>query len=719
MQRISTILLTVFALSIVASASDEDPFNVDFRCGWGSYFRPMEWTPLEIELGGTAELTEPFAGSLTVSSQQDGLNTLNITNEFVLTPDLRLHLPLVTKLAFTANKCDVTIRDDRGRVQWDQPFNLWDYSTGARFLTSVGENDLLIGLVGRGRFGLLKLPSQSVCRFGAGTGSVYVGYKLPNMVPWDWTGFVSLDLLVLYDPDWELFKPQQAKAIVQWISNGGRLLVVLGSHPLSPGSPLAQFLPFELQEVRQIAVQPGTLEEWGLVSDEPETVSAWPLTPKRETRFYDAETYDTDECLFATACVGFGRVGILAFDPSAMSDAQTGSRSQFWASRIQEILKDGVSVASRSRSRGRPMSGLMNRSIEFAAQPAAVQRNRGRNQNRFDVGQAYGANNAVMEYLYQGIKPLSIWWVILLLTTLAILLGPLDYMLLKRMGRLPLTWLTCTFWIALFTVGAYYGVQALRGGDMELRVVSVVDGIKDSDHTWSTSYCGLFAPYSDDYKLTGLQDNQWWSGIAPTQQSLYQHNRETGGRRIYCMQHDGGNIPYSLPINIWTIQCLLNEAPVQKALFAAEVQRQGEEIVVDLVNESESAIVNAYVFLQHNLGVNLGPVLAGASKQFRRKSIRMSIWDSFDLGRYNSFSSGQRNRSRRFRNKDAFFAQGCMQRTRAMSNYLAHGAAVVCAEYDKAPLSFAVDVRSCKESHVQLARLVVFPKEQKEETVND
>lgn len=719
MLRISTILLTISVMSIGASASDEDPFNLDFRCGWGTYYRPMEWTPLEIELGGTAELTEPFAGSVTISSKQDGLNTLNVTHKFVLTPDLRLRLPLVTKLAFNANKCDVTIKNDRGRVQWDQEFNLWDFTTGSRFLTSVAENDLLIGLVGRGKFGLLRLSSKSVCNFSTGTGKVYVGHKLPNMVPWDWTGFVSLDLLVLYDPDWGLFKTQQMKAIVEWVSNGGKLLVVLGSHPLPPANPIAQFLPFELQDVKQVAITQRILRKWNLAPDEQETVTAWPLVPKSDARYYEARTYDIDECLFATAYAGFGRVAVLAFDPSTMSDSQTGLAAQFWVSRIQEILKDADSAVPRRRAGRQTPSSRMGRSIAFAPDPDKAMGNQRRNMGRFDVGQAQGANNAVMEFLYEGIKPLSIWWVIFLLATLAVLLGPVDYIMLKRKGRLPLTWLTCTFWIALFTVGAYYGVQALRGGDMELRVVSVVDGIEGGDHAWSTDYCGLFAPYSDDYRLKGLQNNQWWSGIAPTEQSIYQHNQEAAGRRIYCLQHDGGNVPYSLPINIWTIQCLLNESPVQKLPFTAEVQWQGDQIVVDIVNESESPIDNAYVFLTDNRGVNLGPVEAGESKQFRKKAVRMGIWDSFDSGRYRNTSNRQRNYLGKFKNKDAFFAQGSLQRTQALSDYLACGAAVVCAEYTQAPLSFAVDAQSCKETHLQLARLVVFPKEQKEETIND
>ncbi|MHC4370398.1 MAG: hypothetical protein ACYSW8_22535, partial [Planctomycetota bacterium] len=413
MLRFSAILLAVGVLSAAASAKDEDPFNVDFRPGWEGYFRPMEWTPLEIELGGTSELTEPFAGSVTISSQQDGLNTMNITNNFVLTPDLRLRLPLVTKLAFTADKCDVTIRDDRGRAQWNQEFSLWDYSTRARIFTSINENDLLIGLVGRGKFGLMKLPSQSMCRASSGSGNVYVGYKLPAMVPWDWTGFVSLDLLVLYDPDWALFKPQQLKAIVQWVSNGGKLLVVLGSHPLPASNPIAQFLPFELQDLRQVTVSRGILQQWDLTHDEPETVPAWSLVPKSDARYYEASTYDIDDCLFATAYAGFGRVSVLAFDPATMSDRQTSQNALFWISRIQEILRDDAVLARTSRNgRSLPAGG---RNIVFAMDTEKARANRNRNQGRFDVGQAQGANNAVMEWLYQGIKPLSIWWVILLL----------------------------------------------------------------------------------------------------------------------------------------------------------------------------------------------------------------------------------------------------------------------------------------------------------------
>jgi hypothetical protein len=716
MLRVWLVLLTfpVLVIGAAAEEEDDDPFNVDFFCGWGGYYRPMEWTPVEIGISST--LTEPFAGVITVSAQQDGLNTMNVNHEFVLTPDMPLHLPLVTKFAFTADKCSVRLVDkERGRTQWSQEYELWGTNLDSRFITVVYENDLLIGLVGNGKFGLLRLPKQSKSRSVKGQGEVYVGNKLPRMVPWDWTGFVPLDLLILCDPDWNQFNTQQLNVIAQWISNGGKLLLVPGSNPLASTNPIARLLPLELQDVKQMTVPPEILARLGLTGGQAETVTGWSLIPKSGADFYQVETNDDGECLFATGYVGFGRVGVLAFDPATMSDRQRDKSGPFWVHCIKEVLEYADSLPFRT-SAARLQSNQISRTIQSVRDTEIESDRRGR--NRFEIGWAHAANNAVMDFLYQQIRPLSIWWVILLLITLAVLLGPVDYKLLKRIDRLPLTWLTCAFWIILFTVGAYYGVQAIRAGDMELRVVSVLDGIKNSNHAWSTQFCGLFAPYSDDYRLENLQENQWWSGIAPTQERIWQQSTQVGGRRIYCFQHDGGNLPYSIPINIWDVQCLLNESSVQEMPFDAEVQIQGDEIVIDIVNQSEIPILKGgCVLLSNDRGFILDDSIGGGqSRRFSGKSHRMGISDDYSSGRYQQYYSRRGSSSISFKKEDAFFAQGCLQRTQAMSAYLACGAAVISVEYDHAPISFGLKDRTYKRNHIQLARLVVFPKEQQEET---
>ncbi|MEJ2701201.1 MAG: hypothetical protein P8Z79_02040 [Sedimentisphaerales bacterium] len=709
MLRFLPVLFIVSALCLPACATEDDPFSVDLVCGWRGYYRPMEWTPVELQVGGGSELTEPWAGSITISTQQDGLNTMNVTHQFVLTPEVRLRMPLVTKMAFGVNRCGVRIDNEQGRTQWQHDFDLYDLTFRQRFMTAVQDNDLLIGLVGRGGFGLLRLPRQSICRSGGERGKVYVGDKLPGMVPWDWTGFVPLDVLVLYDPDWSLFKPQQLNAIAEWVSNGGRLMLVLGNHPLAPVNPIASLLPCVPRDRKAVSIPPDLLAKWDLNTDESEKVAAWSLIPKSEARLYRTETNASDDCLFVTGYSGFGRVAVLPFDPALMTNKQAVNSARFWVSRLSEILGDDLATSYGNQPR--PVStGGISRGIVFVEDADKAFDNR-RQQYRFQAGRAHTANNSIMEFLYQGIEPLSIWWVILLLMGLAVLLGPVDYMLLKRLGRLPLTWLTCTFWIILFTIGAYFGVQALRGGQLDLRVVSVLDGIKNSDDAWSTHYCGLFAPKSDDYRLGGLQRNQWWSGIAPTEQSIGMRGQEGIGKRIYCLQHDGGNLPYSLPVNIWDVQCLLNESSMQRLPFDAQVQRQGGEIVIDVINGSKSRILSGYVLVDDSHGIRFGPVRGGATKRFHSRVQRMRGWDSYS-SQYLSYNDPRRRApSAKFRKESAFFAQGCLQRTQALDAYLDHGAAVVCVEYEQPDVSFSLEGRSCSLNHIQLARLVVFPSE--------
>ncbi len=709
MLRFREYFLIILTLSSLVCASDEDLFNVDFFCGWGGYYRPMEWTPMEIAID--SDMTEPFAGSITISTQQDGLNTLNVVNEFVLTPNVQQYLPLVTKLVYAAQQCSVRIRNARGRTQWSHDFELWDFSPNNRLITTVTENDILIGIVGRYGFGLVLLPQQSICITNTGSGKVYIGDKLPQMVPWDWTGFVSLDLLILYNPEWDLFNEHQLNAIAQWISNGGRLLLIPGSQPLPRDNPIARMLPFELQEAKQIEVPGEALEKLKLLHNASETVTCRPIKPKPNAVLYENHTDNIDECLFGTGYYGFGRVGVLAIDPSTLNNSQIANSSPFWVSAIRTVIGSENYSGNFSRSQ-RSSANRPFRSIRLVSEASANPNRQNRNRaNRYEVGLAYGANNAVMDHLYNisEMRPLSIWWVILLLGTLAVLLGPVDYKILKRLDRLPLTWLTCTFWIVLFSVGAYYGVRALRGGKLQMRVVSVLDGIENSDRAWSTNYSGLFASRSDDYKIEGLRNNQWWSGIAPTEASIWEYNQNVARRNIYCIQHDGGNLPYSLPVNIWTMQCLLEESMIDKLPFKAEVQNDGDEIEVNITNESDSRIMHGYVLLDRSRGIEFGQIQPNNGRQFTDRAHKLRTWEDLDMNRYRRFSNRGDN-SVHFKNEDAFFAQGCLQRTKAIEEYLAGGAAVVCVLYDQAPTPFEIKDHSCDYSHIQLARLVVFPK---------
>ena len=744
MKTIVPLISVLLSLIAVPSVQAKSEFNVDYFLGWQGCFRPMEWTPLEIEISNN-HLTRPFEGAITVSAPQDGLNRLNVSHSFVLTAAAPQHISLATKIAFTAEKCTLNVVNKRGRSLVRQDINLWDFTREKKLLTIVSDQDLLIGIIGRpSRFNLNKVPNESICKSADDNpGKVYIKAKLPRKAPWDWTGYCSLDLLILYDPDWSLFRVQQIKAICQWVSNGGKLLIILGGHPLPQNSPLTEILPFTIEPLREITLKPETMKLWNLDSSNSETVNAWPLRPKSNAKLYETNYYkvfNNDENLFATAYVGFGHLGIMAFDPGAFSASQKPHATQFWIHHFRAVLEDFYTTPSslnlssaesqlpwRIRKKmSTPNSGSINRTINFEKNASEILKDQ-QFHHQFKISPAHQANNAIMEYFYNiaELKPLSIWWVILLLITLAVLLGPLDYIILKRKGRLPLTWLTSTGWIILFTVGAYFGVQALRGGKMQLRAITVLDGIENSNVAWASTYSGLFAPYSDDYRLkntSSLKDQQqWWSGIAPTQENIYYYNHQFGTRNIYCYQHDGANIPHSLPINIWTMQCLLNESPQKQIPIQATVEKNQDEISLKITNLSDRPIAKGHVLLAQQKAFYFDSVPAHSTKEFSgiletytQKNIPKHEHRNsrpYQSNNFRNIPASDSNRKKDYRLQYACKAQGSGQRTRIIDKYLLHGAAVVCAEYRNTALSFSVDKKNCDWNHLQLARLVVFPED--------
>jgi hypothetical protein len=727
MSRMTIAASLLLAWAATVQGARDIEFNVDFFCGWGDYYRPMEWTPVEV--GIAANLKEPFAGTFTITARQDGLNTLDVMHSFVLTPDRPLSAPLVTKFAFATDKCSLAIHDEKGRTRWRQSINLWDFSVQNRLLKAVQEQDLLIGLIGQAQFGLLRVPESTACASGQSQGKVYLGSKVPRLAPWDWTGYASLDVLILSDVDWTLLRPEQIQAICEWISNGGTAVLILGQHPLPTDSPLARLLPFRIDGPTEVEIPAQGPLPWGLEASRGQTVTGWTLSPRSGAALdRDTGILDTTS-LYGTGYAGFGRVAVLGFSPTQFGEAQAGRSARFWTWLIE----------AAGRPQGSAGGAGGGRRIVLMEQPPQAGGKGGSpyaNDNYYRIGVAQDATNRVMEYLYrlEQMRPLSIWWIVLILMTLAVLLGPVDYFVLKRLDRLPYTWLTSTAWIVIFTVGAYFGVQWLRGGAMAVRAVTILDGIADSNCAWATSYTGLFAPRSGDYRLAGLAPNQWWSGAAPMRQDLWSYQHDSGMQQIHCVQADGGNLPVSLPINMWTVQPLLAEWALDRLPFAASVvlppavgtgsppdgggAARGE-VTVEIQNTSDSVIQRGYVLLA-DACADLGPVPPHSTRRFEVRTRPFRPWQQGPprpapvvRGRRVSVTQEEVPRYPGPLGEavdSAVLAQGCLNRTLALHTYLDLGATLVCVVFENAPLPVEVKDRSYEVNHVQMARLLVLPK---------
>ncbi|KPK78087.1 MAG: hypothetical protein AMJ79_01025 [Phycisphaerae bacterium SM23_30] len=709
MRRSTTALAIITVFIMAAGAQAQIKLDMDVEFGWELCYRPSQWMPVNISI--YSQLDHAFEGTVEVSAQQDSMNIMTVYQGFVLTPDLPAHIPLVIKLAFAADECRIRVSDSQGRTVLREDRPLWDSSSTQQPLTAVQEDELLIGVIGNRKFSLPLLsdysasitegdtnrPSVYTGMSAGGGGKVHIKHKLERMACWDWTGFVGLDLLILYDPKWDQLHPEQLTAISQWIGNGGKLLVVMGANPLPAESAVAEILPFELGPAQQVVLPPTAIQQWNWSLSEPPRVVGRPLRPKLSSRIYQTVSYETDKSLFGTGYVGFGRVGVLAFDPALIDENDPQNRVHFWVKHIAAVLEDE--------------SHLLNRSIIFQEKKGDVNYD-AYTYSSYALGQADSGLTAVLNRLTNipELKPLSIWWVIFLLTLLALLLGPVDYFVLKRRDRQPWTWLTCIGWIVLFSVGAYYGVQALRGGQMRVRTVSVWDGVQGRGDSWSATYSGLFAPASDEYHLDLKETfgKQWWSGIAPSGDYYYAYEQKAG-RNIFYSQRDGENRPLSLPINIWTMQTMLAEAPQPRLPINAVLRRQGPKINLRITNYSENALKQGYVLFDQDQALAFGAVAAGETREITGELSARKMWhpgDRYELSRYyDNYPPSY------LEVEAAYFARGSLQRTQMILGYLRHGAAVVCAEFDNTPAPFDVIDKNCRFEHTQLVRQVVFPQE--------
>ena len=681
MGKISRRLIGSVALLMFVTAAwgvEEPDLDVTFKPGWDNSYRPEHWVPLSFIVVSKAK--KPVAARLTVFGQQDSMTNMTIDHDFVVTPGVPANVPMVTKLRHTPPNFDVTVKADNVRVvRWNNQNGESSYSlNNSLFMDAIPVQDLFVGLCGSGQTGLLKLPEHMTVDSTSDNGHsrVHVKEKVLNLLPWDWTGYDCLDLLILHDPEWSQMNEVQARAIVAWVNNGGRLLLVLGSHPLPRDHVLAKMLPFVVGPAREVPLAQSQISNWEMQHPTKRSVTCWTLPTAKG---WKTLTINTDVHYFSRGLVGFGTVGVLAFAPSELLGTEPGA--QFWCGILKEF-----------DTRCGPWSndGSISNSGSYGS---------GRFE-QYDLGETVDDANAVLTHLQSipEMRPLSIWWIISLLSVLALVLGPLDYFVLKRIDRLPLTWVTSTSVIVLFSVGAYYGVEKIRGGVMQVRAVTVTDAVQGQPNScWSTTMCGIFAPSSDSYKLTGPKGNQWWSALSPHQgRNDYSYQRQDATRNIYCSQQDGGNLPAALPINIWSMQCM--QAETQSPAFplsARVVFGDDRQVKVTLENHGDDALADGFVRVSYSDSelccMPLGSVPPHSTKEFTGQAMPignpLSGWPKEILS--------------------AFRTQGVLARTLAISQYHEQGAAVILATFTNASLPFSVENRKGNVNHIQFVRLVV------------
>jgi len=103
---------------------------------------------------------------------------------------------------------------------------------------------------------------------------------------------------------------------------------------------------------------------------------------------------------------------------------------------------------------------------------------------------------------YDGVRMMPFWGVAVLIVVYLLLIGPCDYLFLRRIGRMRWTWITFPTVVVVFCLGAYGLAHYLKDDRVRVNQVDLVDIDVASKLVRGTSWVSIFSPKTETYDLT-------------------------------------------------------------------------------------------------------------------------------------------------------------------------------------------------------------------------
>ena len=391
-----------------------------------------------------------------------------------------------------------------------------------------------------------------------------------SQLPDQWFGYDAADLVVLNTGNSEFFGKlfgesgsasdrARRAALLEWVRRGGRLVVGVGdsasavagltaARPDGSHGELYRLLPLEIRGARQL----GKLTlSWGAgASSRTGTTISAELTATRD-RFTIADLGEKpgrtarvmvpipepqakpEDPVAAQAAYGLGRVTVIGFDLDRAPFADFPQRPAFW----DWVLREGGSArATAGTGKPRPAIGTPEEEDRIAA---AIRTH----SDTFD-----------------GVPVVSFGWVAILIALYILLIGPVEYFFLKRvLGRLELTWITFPIIVLTVSAAAYYSAYSLKGRDLKVNKIDVVDVDPASGRVYGTTWLTVFSPRTETYTV-GVTPGDGWGDAAPGTAVTATGAADAGGRgsilrRSYTVHADGDAVADALenvPVQVWS-----------------------------------------------------------------------------------------------------------------------------------------------------------------------
>jgi hypothetical protein len=119
---------------------------------------------------------------------------------------------------------------------------------------------------------------------------------------------------------------------------------------------------------------------------------------------------------------------------------------------------------------------------------------------------------------FEDVPVISFGWVAFFILIYILIVGPLDYLFLKKVfKRLELTWATLPLVVLIVSVAVYITAYRLKGSHLRINKIDVVDINLREGQVHGTTWFSLFSPRVQRYVI-GIEPTPDWSGGAEVDQ---------------------------------------------------------------------------------------------------------------------------------------------------------------------------------------------------------
>ena len=517
-------LATTLLLSspLTASAQELSPISFQVEVGFDGKSRVGSWTPVIALLENHGP---DFVGEVHVIATR-GQSTRYIA-DVILPKGSRKRLTLHVPYQSPASSLDVELISDGQVVAELDPR-----------VSLVGVEDVFVGVVGQrtGPWNLL-----TTLEIPGDRREVVVAAISPDAFPQRPEALDSFDVIALGDVQVQALSPGMLNAMEGWVAGGGTLIL--------PGGPNGRVnlkgLPQQLMPVIiGNATELESAKALERMGNEP-FPSTFPLSVTTSQVVSGRVLAQAGEVPLAVLSRhGRGNVLFLAFDPAAQPLAGWAGMPRVWKELLFQSLPASVILGAQTHLRD----------------PGGV----------LSVG-AYQVHNAMSNL--PALEPPSINLLLGLIGGYILLAGPVNYVVLLRLGRPGLTWVTIPVLVVLFSSSTYFLAVGAKGSDVQGSAISIIQQTHGTDWARVRRMVGVLAPRQGDYRA----ESPGSALVASWDSGRGRSMAEPAGARVRVRNGEERSELELLDMGMWTM----------RSLWTDSVQRVGEALSYDLHIEGD------------------------------------------------------------------------------------------------------------------------------------